>query len=302
MGFGMDRSALKIGFIGLGLMGAPMTLRLLGGGYRMHVWNRSAEKLKPLIEAGAVAEDSIAELAKECQIIMLCLSNTEAVEQVVFGDGGVITQGSAEKLLVDFSSIDPVSTQIFSWRLNEACGMRWVDAPVSGGVAGAESGELIVMAGGAADDIERLAPILKLLSTRVTHMGAVGAGQITKLCNQMIVGCNAVVIGEMMALARRAGVAVEKLPGALAGGFADSKPLQILGPQMAASDFTLKWHVKTVLKDLQGARKLSAAVHSETPMLALGENLIRKHGEQGYMDQDLSTLILAHEQAVAGKK
>jgi len=291
-----DKPELKIGFIGMGLMGVPMTFRLLDAGFDVHVWNRSSSKLGSVIDAGAVAENSIRELVEYCDVVMLCLSDTKAVGQVVFGQEGIESAGSLGKILVDFSSIDPTQTQEFSAQLQDSCGMHWIDAPVSGGVAGAVSGELIIMAGGDAGVIESLAPVFWALSTRITHMGPVGSGQMTKLCNQMIVGCNALVISEMMALARRAGVAVEKIPGALAGGFADSKPFQILAPQMGEHDFTLKWRVKTVLKDLEGALKMSRELSGATPMLELGSTLMREHGKEGHMDDDLSTLILAYEE------
>jgi len=290
-----NKSEVKIGFIGLGLMGTPMTLRLLDAGFNVHVWNRDSAKLGVVVDAGATSENSVKDLTESSDVVMLCLSDTEAVKQVVFARDGVESAGSADKILIDFSSIDPVETRNFSARLKEACGMRWIDAPVSGGVAGAASGELIIMAGGDAADIEGLAAVFWALSSRITHMGAVGSGQMTKLCNQMIVGCNALIISEVVALARRAGVDVDKIPGALAGGFADSKPFQILAPQMGAHDFSLKWRVKTMLKDLDGARKMARQVVSATPMLELGARIMRNHGDGGHMDGDISTLILAYE-------
>ena len=171
---------------------------------------------------------------------------------------GVAEGGKAGKLLVDHSSLEPTATRDMAAELEFRCGMRWVDAPVSGGTAGAEAGTLAIMAGGRAEDVERVRPILMNLGQRLTHMGEVGAGQVTKVCNQMIVACNALVIAEVVALAERAGVDASLLAPALAGGFADSRPLQILAPQMAASEFEpVKWHVRTLLKDLDTAVKLS---------------------------------------------
>ena len=170
--------------------------------------------------------------------------------------------------------------------------MDWMDAPVSGGVAGAEQGTLAIMAGGSQESFDRLRSIMSTLSQRFTHMGESGAGQITKVCNQMIVSCNALVIAEVIALARKAGIDAEKIPEALAGGFADSKPLQILGPQMATDTFEpIKWYVRTLLKDLDTAVLLSRNEGSAIPMSALGAQLMRQHGSQGYLEKDPATLV-----------
>ena len=286
---------MRIGFIGLGLMGTPMTLRLLRGGFDVCVWNRSSIKCDAVVEAGAAQAETIQQLVNQCDVIMLCITDTVAVEQVVFGENGVAANGTAGRVLVDFSSIDPEQTREFANRLESLCGMQWVDAPVSGGVAGAEQGELIIMAGGNEKLLESLSPVFKPLSRRVTRMGGVGAGQITKLCNQMIVGCNALVIAEMVAMARKAGVEVEKLPEALRDGFADSKPYQVLVPQMREHDFTLKWRVKTILKDLEGANKLAGKLGSSAPMLQLAGQLMSDHGKQGHLEEDLSTLVMKYE-------
>lgn len=176
--------------------------------------------------------------------------------------------------------------------LEARTGMRWIDAPVSGGTQGAAAGTLAIMAGGRQEDIERVRPLLMHLGQRVTRMGDVGAGQVTKVCNQMLVACNALVIGEVVALAERAGVDARLLAPALTGGFADSKPLQILAPQMAERCFEpIKWHVRTLLKDLDTAVKLSREQGSATPMSGLAAQLMRMHGSQGYLDRDPATLI-----------
>lgn len=290
------RNSLKLGFIGLGLMGTPMTLRLLNADFEVCVWNRSDNKYDTVVTAGAKIAASIQQLTASSDVIMLCLSDTAAVEQVVFGAGGLASTGTSEKVLVDFSSIDPEKTREFATRLQRQCGMRWIDAPVSGGVAGAEQGELIMMAGGDEELLASLHAVFEPLAQRITRMGDVGAGQTTKLCNQMIVGCNAMVIAEMVAMARKAGVTVEKLPAALAGGFADSKPYQILTPQMSEHDFSLKWRVRTMLKDLEGARNLSEKLGACVPMLQLGARLMGEHGAQGHLEEDLSTLIMRYEE------
>nr|WP_318652005.1 NAD(P)-dependent oxidoreductase [Pseudomonas sp. PDM16] len=281
-----------LGFAGIGLMGLRMARRLLQSGYTLHVWNRSAAKCAPLQQEGARVMATPSELCGRSDIIMLCLSDTAAVRQVVFGTGGVCESARQGQLLLDFSSLEPAATREMACELERRTGMRWVDAPVSGGVQGAEAGTLAIMAGGLPEDVEFLRPVLAHLGQRVTHMGATGSGQVTKVCNQMLVACNALVIAEAVALAERAGVDTHLLADALAGGFADSKPLQILAPQMAESRFEpIKWHVRTLLKDLDTAVKLAHEQGRSTPMSGLAAQLMRLHGSQGHLDHDPATLI-----------
>ena len=288
----MLESFPSLAFAGLGLMGRPMVGRLMAAGYPLTVWNRTADKCLPLLQQGAHRVETPGELCAVAEIVMLCLADTAAVHEVVFGEEGLAAQGRPGQLLVDFSSLDPQRTKSMAAELEARCGMRWVDAPVSGGVQGALAGSLAIMAGGVYDDVERLRPVLAHLGQRVTHMGAVGSGQISKLCNQMIVACNALVIAEAVALAERSGVDAQLLAEALAGGFADSKPLQILAPQMAGRSFEpVKWHVRTLLKDLDSAVKQSGVSGSATPMSGLAAQLMRLHGQQGALDKDPATLI-----------
>ncbi|MVW75232.1 NAD(P)-dependent oxidoreductase [Pseudomonas xionganensis] len=288
----MSTSLPALAFAGIGLMGLPMSRRLLAAGYPLSVWNRSPDKCAPLQAEGAHVLETPAELCAEANIVMLCLANTEVVREVVFGPGGIVEGARPGQLLVDFSSLEPAATREMAAELEARTGMHWMDAPVSGGTPGAASGTLAIMAGGREADIERARPILAHLGQRLTRMGEVGAGQVTKVCNQMIVACNALVIAEVVALAERSGVDASLLAEALAGGFADSKPLQILAPQMAASEFEpIKWHVRTLLKDLDTAVKLSREQGSATPISGLAAQLMRLHGSQGYLQQDPATLV-----------
>ncbi|HBX54344.1 NAD(P)-dependent oxidoreductase [Pseudomonas sp. UBA2684] len=288
----MTASLPAIAFAGIGLMGLPMTRRLLAAGYPLSIWNRSPDKCLALLEQGAQRVLTPAELCAEAGIVMLCLANTEVVREVVFGPGGIVEGGKPGQLLVDFSSLEPAATREMAAELERRTGMRWVDAPVSGGTPGAEAGTLAIMAGGREEDVERARPILAHLGQRLTRMGEVGAGQVTKVCNQMIVACNALVIAEVVALAEQAGVDARLIAPALAGGFADSKPLQILAPQMAASQFEpIKWHVRTLLKDLDTAAKLSREIGSATPISGLAAQLMRLHGSQGNLERDPATLV-----------
>ncbi|PNG36374.1 2-hydroxy-3-oxopropionate reductase [Pseudomonas protegens] len=273
-------------------MGLPMCRRLLAAGYPLTVWNRNPQKCAPLVAAGARQVATPAQLCEHADLVLLCLANTDVVRQVVFAADGIAQGARAGQLLLDLSSLEPTATREMAAMLARDTGMTWVDAPVSGGTPGAESGSLAIMVGGEAADIERVRPVLLALGERVTHMGAVGAGQVTKACNQMIVACNALVIAEVVALAERSGVDARLIAEALAGGFADSKPLQILAPQMAESRFEpVKWHVRTLLKDLDGAVKFSREQGSATPISGLAAQLMRLHGGQGYLEQDPATLI-----------
>ena len=284
----------NLGFIGIGLMGQPMTLRLLQAGYTVRVWNRSPEKLRLVQAAGAEVADNIQTLVQQSDVILLCLSDTAAVEQIVHQE--IAPAASAGKLIIDLSSIDPDVTRQLGEEL-EQHGMSWVDAPVSGGTAGAEQGTLAIMAGGDHEAIALAEQVLKPLYGRFTHMGPLGSGQMNKICNQMIVGCNLLVLAEMMALAKAAGVDAEKIPQALSGGFADSKPLQITGAEMAAERYEpVKWKVKTLLKDLNMAKTQAAAKAQAVPMSALAAQLMETHGAQGYLDQDPATLIKLYTQ------
>ncbi len=282
----------SIAFAGIGLMGLRMCRRLIAAGFPLTVWNRSPDKCAPLVEAGARQVGSPAELCAAADIVLLCLADTAVVREVVFGAGGIVEGARAGQVLVDHSSLEPAATRAMAAELESRSGMRWVDAPVSGGTSGAEAGSLAIMAGGRADDVERVRPVLMHLGQRLTHMGEIGAGQVTKACNQMIVACNALVIAEVVALAERSGVDASLIAPALAGGFADSRPLQILAPQMASSEFEpIKWHVRTLLKDLDTAVQLSREEGSATPMTGLAAQLMRLHGSQGHLEQDPGTLV-----------
>ncbi|WP_459206443.1 NAD(P)-dependent oxidoreductase [Pseudomonas sp. MLB6B] len=288
----MTTALPSLGFAGIGLMGLPMCKRLLAAGYPLSVWNRNPRKCDALLAAGARLAGTPAQLCQEADIVLTCLADVAAVREVVFGAQGIASAGRAHQVLVDLSSVEPTSTHEMAAELAATCAMAWVDAPVSGGVQGAQAGTLAVMVGGEAEPLRQVRDVLLTLGERVTHMGGVGAGQVTKACNQMIVACNALVIAEAVALAERSGVDVRLLAQALAGGFADSRPLQILAPQMAENRFTpVKWHVRTLLKDLDGAVKLSHEQGSATPVSGLAAQLMRLHGGKGHLDHDPATLV-----------
>jgi len=280
----------KLGFIGIGLMGKPLSSRLLEAGFHVNVWNRTPEKIQTVTDKGAIAQASITALVQASDIIILCLADSKAVSEVV--EQGILKSGETNKLIIDLSSIDPETTCELAAKLQQQCQISWVDAPVSGGTVGAEQGSLAIMAGGNNKDIAIAREVLKPLYQQLTHMGDLGSGQITKICNQMIVSCNVLVIAEIIALAQKAGVDATKIPQALAGGFADSKPLQIIAPEMAAQQFEpVKWYVKTLLKDLNMAVDVAKKQGNSIPMSALATQLMQLHGSQGFLAQDPSTLI-----------
>lgn len=302
---GVGVALARIGFIGMGLMGIPMSCRLLAAGYPVTVWNRNPDKTQLPAGQGAQVAGSIAQLCKSSDIIMLCVSDTAAVENIVLSNNGVLANIEAGKIIIDFSSIDPEATRQLADKV-AAKSSHWLDTPVSGGVAGAEQGTLAIMAGGDEAILNSVRPILEPLSQRVTRMGNVGAGQVSKICNQMIVSCNVLVMAEVMALAEKSGVDSAQLPQALKGGFADSIPLQLTGPRMAERDYQpIKWHVKTLLKDLDMANSLAKDNQSSIPMAGLGAELMRLHASKGFNDSDPSTFIemyLAHQQEIKESK
>ena len=291
----MSEKQPSIGYIGLGLMGANMPPRLLRAGFPVTVWNRTRSKMAPAVAKGATAGESAADVARRSDIIHLCLLDTPAVEAVVFGGEGVAQGAAPGKILVDHSTISAEATRRMAVRLRQETGMGWVDCPVSGGTMGAESGTLVMMAGGEAADIERVRPVVAHLSGRFVHMGPQGAGQATKMVNQIAVACTYVVLAEMVTLARQCGVEAERLPSALEGGFADSRLLQVMGPRMIGGDFRPVGQVRTMVKDLDLLGELASDTGTALPLAALATQLFRLHNGHGYGELDITSVIKLYE-------
>src|ERR1700744_4571541 len=286
-----ERRRAKPGYLGLGMMGFPMSRRLIQAGHDVMVWNRSAAKATALVELGAKPATSPREMAERCDIIFMCVTDAAAVEDVVFGAAGLANVDGRGKLGVDFSSIHPDAARAIAARLKETNGMGWIDAPVSGGSKGAEEGTLAVMAGGRAGprqprpavmaggdpaDIERIRPYVLAMARRLTHMGPVGAGQTTKLCNQVIVGCAMTVLAEATRLAVNAGIDANTLPEARAGVFADSIPLQLFVPRMVQGiPPPPLGHISTMLKDLDTVVEVARDTSTPVPMSALASQIFR---------------------------
>jgi len=270
------RQEEKLVYLGLGMIGFPMTRRLLAAGREVMVWNRSAGKARALIEAGAKPAANPREVAASASIIFMCVTDAAAVEDVVFGVDGIASVPGAGKVVVDFSSIHPDKARAIAARLKAANGMAWIDAPVSGGTKGAEEGTLAVMAGGEATDIERIRPHVLAMARRLTHLGPTGAGQMTKLCNQVIVGCAMTVLAEATRLAVNSGIDAGRLPEALAGGFADSIPLQLFVPRMVQGIHSPPLgHIATMLKDLDTVAEVAQDTSTPVPMASLAAQLFR---------------------------
>ena len=286
----MAETKPRLGYLGLGLMGLPMTLRLVAAGYPVTVWNRSRKKILPALEAGAAEADSPRAVAEASEVVFACLSDAPAVEAVVFGGHGVSAADGAGKVFVDHSSIRPEAAREMAARLEAEHGMAWIDAPVSGGVAGAEAGTLAIMAGGEAQDFERVRAIIAHTAQRFTLMGPVGAGQITKLVNQVIAGCAMVVHAEAVRLATNAGIDAAKLPECLKGGFADSLPFQIFVPRMLEGAAQPLGHVTTLLKDVETALELGRESAAPMPMTAAAVQIYRLMVAQGHAQSEPSVL------------
>ena len=285
-----------LGFVGLGQMGAPMAHRLLAADYPVTVWNRDRHKLARLVGDGATPADTPAALAANSVVVLLCLLDTEAVEQVVFGPDGIARGIQRGALLVDFSSIRPDATRDFAARLRKDTGAGWIDAPVSGGVGGAVNGTLVAMAGGEPADIERVRPIVTTLCQRFTRMGPSGAGQTTKLCNQILVAGTVALVAEATRLAQNAGIDAAKLPECLAGGSADSPALRIWLPRMVAREFEDRLAASALmLKDLDTAHALGRATDTPLPMTSVAAELYRLLAARGGAQWDPAALISLYD-------
>ena len=287
---------MRIGFIGLGALGGAIATRLQAAGHALRIWGRNADKLATWRAAGAQVLASPAAIAAECECVMLCVTDTAAVEQVVFGSDGIASGARADTILIDHSTIHPIATRAYAERLKAMSAMHWLDAPVSGGVIGATQGRLVVMAGGESAVLERVRPLLAHYSQRVTHMGASGAGQATKIANQMMIGGNIAVAAEALNYAANFGVAATHLPDALAGGWADSAVLQHHARRMAAADYAGEVSATIMVKDIDIACDLGRETVSPMPVTALVQQLYRQLIAQGDADKGQSGLMWLYKQ------
>jgi len=281
----------KIAFLGMGLMGSRMATRLLQAGFEVAVWNRTRSACDALIDLGAT--NLTLQNIAEYPVILTCLADDKAALSVYEQIEPFLT---AKQVIIDFSSLSVEQTLSLAARAEQKQ-VQWIDSPVSGGTIGAEQGTLVIFAGGDAQTIQDLALIYNILSQRVTCMGNTGTGQATKICNQLIVAANSTLIAEAVALAAKTGVDTRLLAPALAGGFADSKPFQILSPRMATHLFEpVQWKVQTLSKDLNNAVQLAAQRQLDIPVAARALQQLQAHQQQGYAEADLASVILQVEQ------
>jgi len=277
---------MKFGYVGIGLMGLPMTKHLLSKGHSVVAYDIVPEKAEA---SGAKVADSPAGVCAGVDAVLLNLPTNEAVEEAVFGAKGVAS--AVKSVVVDFSTIKVENGKKFASLLKTG----WIDAPVSGGPPAAANGSLTVMAGGDKADIERLAPLWKDVAARFTHMGPVGAGLAAKMINQLIVGCGNAVLAEACALAEAAGIDAARIPACLAGGHADSTLMQQIYPRMAARDFAPRGYARQMLKDLEMVNELAGKLHAPTPMMAEALTLYRLLVHHGHSEVDTSGIFKLYE-------
>ena len=240
----------KLGFIGLGIMGSGMARNLLRAGYDLAVWNRTAAKMEPLVDEGAQAAGSPAELAARCEVIVVCVSDTPDVEEVLLGPEGAIHGLREGALVIDCSTISPIQTQAIAGKLAEK-GAHMLDAPVSGGSEGAARGTLSIMVGGEAEQFERALPVLEAMGQAITHVGDHGAGQMVKLVNQILVVNSMLALGEAFLFASAGGLDLAKTLQAVEGGAAGSWTLSNRGPQLIERDWRPGFAIDLQQKDLR---------------------------------------------------
>ncbi len=276
----------RIGFIGLGLMGQGFTAHLVESGYQVTGYDIDSEKVALAAKHGVIGATSSAEVTENSDIILVCVISTDAVRQAVLGDGGVVEAGSDHKVLVDHSTTIVAETKSMAAALQDACGMGWVDAPVSGGPPAARTGTLAIMAGGDVEDIATVTPVMNDLASGFTHFGPVGAGQVAKMVNQILVLNNYVVLAEALALAEAGGIDASKIPEALKEGHAGSNLLQSAFPRMIDRDYTPLGYARQILKDLDMLHDLAKGLKSPTPMSAQATSLFRILCSKGHEELD----------------
>ncbi|MEA3084874.1 MAG: hypothetical protein QOC89_2571 [Paraburkholderia sp.] len=291
MSAGVVQDVARVGFCGIGKMGGPMALRLIAAGHAVRVWNRSPGKMAELTTQGAVISASPAQLAEASDAVMLCLGDAQAVEDVVFGAQGLAHASIAPRFLIDHSTIAPAETRRFAQRWHELTGGAWIDAPVSGGTAGAAAGTLAIMCGGSTNDIAAVEPLLRAYASRVTRMGSTGAGQATKLANQAIVVTTIAGIAEACVLAQRAGIDAASMPAALQGGWADSVLLQTLMPRMLTPPSSPSGTIKTMLKDLDAVAELAREANAPLRAVAEVRRILQEAVERELGDEDISQIV-----------
>ena len=280
---------MKIAVLGIGSMGLPMARRLCEAGHEVHAWNRTRAKAEALMPFGARVHDRPAGAVEDVDVAIGMLESGPVVEDVLFRQGAAhaMRRGS---LFIDMASIQPREAREHAARLSDF-GVSHLDAPVSGGTGGAESGTLVIMAGGKAADFERALPVLQVFG-RATHVGPHGAGELAKLANQMIVGITIGAVAEALLLCERGGANMAKVKEAITGGFADSRILQVHGQRMIDRDFAPRGKVAIQLKDMRNALATADEIGFDAPVTKLFEQLYAQACEHGLQDVDHAGLFV----------
>jgi 3-hydroxyisobutyrate dehydrogenase-like beta-hydroxyacid dehydrogenase len=291
-----------IAILGTGNMGFPMARRLCEAGHVVHAWNRTQARMQGLAAFGAILHARAADAVRGASVVISLLENGPVVGHVLFGDqaaqerSGQANYASAASamrpgtLFIDMASIQPREARDHAARLGEL-GIHHLDAPVSGGVSGAEQGSLAIMAGGKAADFERALTLLGVFG-RATHVGPHGSGQLAKLANQMIVGISIGAVAEALLFAARGGADMAKVKEAITGGFADSTVLQVHGQRMVDRDFSPRARMDIQLKDMRNALATAQEIGFEAPITALFEQLYAEGVDHGLTDLDQSALFV----------
>ncbi len=291
----------RIGFIGLGVMGRPMALNLRRHGYPLWVHGRRPVTMELLAEAGALACGSAAEVAANSDVIFIMVSDTPDVEQVLFGEHGLIHRTRPGQIVVDMSTISPVATRRNATEL-EAKGVEMLDAPVSGGEVGATNATLSIMVGGKERIFHQVKPLFEVLGKNIVHVGDHGAGQVAKACNQIVVGVTIAAVSEALTFARRNHVDPAKMRAALLGGFAGSKVLEVHGQRMLDHDFKPGFKVRLHQKDLRIVMENAHQLGFGLPAAALVAQQLNALVGQGDGELDSSAIVKVVEQMCGAGK
>ena len=284
----------KLGYLGLGLMGSQMTKRLIKNGYQVTGFDPDPDKMIGAVATGVIAAASPAEVTRASDIVQACVINTPALTEAMFGPNGVVEGGDADKIFLDHSTTIADKTRELAALLRAETGMRWVDAPVSGGPPAAETGELAIMVGGKDDDVIRVQPVLDTLGHN-THMGPLGTGQVTKMVNQVLVLNHFTLLAEAVTLAKNAGIDPAKVPEALKGGYADSPMFQRFFPRMIERDFNPAGYARQVLKDLDMVIDLAQQTNSPVPMSSQSTALYRVLIAKGHSELDATAILKIYD-------
>ena len=280
---------MRIGFIGLGVMGRPMAGHLLAAGHTLNISAASGAAAE-MVAAGAVSHASFAEIARASDIVILMVPNTPEVEAALFAPGGAAEGMAPGTLVIDMSSIDPLATRGFAERI-AAAGGDYVDAPVSGGEVGAKAGTLTIMAGGSDAGFARALPLFEIMGGNITHVGPVGAGQVCKVANQMIVALNIAAVGEALIFASKAGADPARVREALLGGFASSRVLEVHGERMLGRSFAPGFRIDLHHKDLSLALEGAAELGLILPQTAFARELLEAAQAEGEGGLDHSAMV-----------